>query len=258
MRKSAYPIVEFDESKETFIDVNKNIHSFNQLPKACVISFFGEAVQRYIEENNGIRCGKLVMETYELPLYKFTINGKEVVLLHGLGSGPYAAGQLEKLIAMGCRNFIVCGGCGVLKKGSIRGQLFVPDSAIRDEGTSYHYIKPSREIELQEDVKEQMALFLKNKGVDYSFVKTWTTDAMYRETTTAINFRIKEGCQVVEMECASYFAVARYKNVRLGVLLFAGDDLSGKIWDSRDWKSDHDTRYQLLDLAIHMASSLKK
>ena len=257
MRLSKYPIIEFDETTNVLIDVTKNLHSEEPLPTACVISYFGEAVRQYIKENNGVQCGKLVLETFELPLYKVIVFNTEVVILHGLGSGPYAAGQMEKLIAMGCRQFMVCGGCGVLSKGSKRGQVYIPVKAVRDEGTSYHYVKPSREIDLPSSVKEQVASFLKKRNISYSCVKTWTTDAMYRETLTSVAFRKQEGCDVVEMECASLYAVAEYKQVPLGLLLYAGDDISGKVWDSRDWKSDHGTRFLLLDLAVQLVPSLK-
>jgi uridine phosphorylase len=57
-----------------------------------------------------------------------------------------AAGLLEEVIALGCRKFIACGGCGVLEKGIPVGGLMVVSAAVRDEGTSYHYLPPSREV----------------------------------------------------------------------------------------------------------------
>ena len=256
MRREIYPIIEHDESKNTLVDVRKNLHSFNKLPKLCVISFFGEAVAEYVKRNGGVICGKLVMESFELPLYLFKKDEKEFVLLHGLCSGPYMAGQLEKLTAMGCQKFIICGGCGTLDKKSSRGQLFIPCSALRDEGTSYHYVEPSREIAISPRVKERMASFLQKNNIAFSFVKTWTTDAMYRETIESVAFRKQEGCQIVEMECASCYAVAQYKGIDLGLLLYAGDDVSGKIWDSREWKLDYGTRYQLIDLSAQVVAYL--
>ena len=256
MQRDIYPIIEFDDSRNTLIDVTKNLHSRDKLPPMCVISFFGEAVKEYVHQNNGVVCGKLVLESFELPLYKIQIGENAVVLLHGLCSGPYMAGQLEKLIAMGCQRFIVCGGCGVLVGGSSRGQLFVPDCALRDEGTSYHYVKPSREIQISNKVKERLSAFLNENDISFSFVKTWTTDAMYRETPEAIANRKQEGCQIVEMECASCYAVAQYKGVDIGFLLYAGDDVSGKVWDSRSWKSDYGTRYNLIDLSTRAVTYL--
>lgn len=254
--KKEFPILEFDTSKESVIDVKKNIKS-ELLPKRCVISFFGDAVKSIVNEKNAKQISSLVLETFELPIYlvkdKF---GKEVALIHALGSGPYAAGQLEKLSAMGCKKFIVCGGSGVLQKGSNLGDLFVPKIALRDEGTSYHYLPPSRDIKMNEQVFDYICSYLEKEKISYKPVKTWTTDAMYRETKDMINLRKSEGCAVVEMECASFFAVAEYKNLQLGQILYAGDDLSGKEWNSRDWKGQHSIREKVLLLAIDICGEL--
>lgn len=251
--KRDFPILEYDAISENVIKPNANVDLSIVLPDRCVISFFGDAVQALIREKKCKYVGKLVMETFELPLYIFhDENGHNVTLLHGLGSGPYAAGQMEKLISLGCKYFMICGGCGVLERNSKTGEIFIPISAIRDEGTSYHYLPPSREIEMDAKVKKQISVFLEEKEIPYKFVKTWTTDAMYRETRDMIAQRIEEGCQVVEMECASYLAVAQYKKVILGQLLYAGDDLSGKQWDSRDWKCKTDIRKFLLKLTIDL------
>lgn len=255
--KREYPILEFDAESPNYISATANVSTEILLPECCVISFFGDAVKAIVQEHNCQQIGKLIMESFELPLYEIKDeNGKKVVLLHGLGSGPYAAGQLEKLIALGCKKFMVCGGCGVLNKNSRIGELFVPICAIRDEGTSYHYVEAAREIILEKTVKKAICSHLEKNNIKYRCVKTWTTDAMYRETKKMIDLRVTEGCQVVEMECASYLAVAKYKGVLLGQLLYAGDDLSGEIWDGRNWKSNFETRTILLKLSINICGQL--
>ena len=57
--------------------------------------------------------------------------------------------------------------------------------------------------------------------------KTWTTDGLYRETRGKVDRRVAEGCLTVEMEAAAFFAVAAFRGVSFGQLLYAGDDLSG-------------------------------
>lgn len=255
--KKEYPILEFDTESSNYINATANVDTQILLPECCVISFFGDAVKSFVQKYNCQQIGRLVMETFELPIYEAEDkHGKKVALLHGLGSGPYAAGQLEKLIVLGCKKFIVCGGCGVLNRYSRMGEFFVPICAIRDEGTSYHYVEPSREIFLDESVEKVVCSYLDKNDIKYSCVKTWTTDAMYRETRKLIDLRLSEGCQVVEMECASYFAVAKYKGVSLGQLLYAGDDLSGKTWDGRNWKSNSEARSILLNLSINICGQL--
>ena len=251
-----FPILEFDNISRTVIDIRKNINLHESLPDKCVLSFFGEAVKDYVIKNNCRQIGSLKLETFVLPIYEVIVQNEKIALIHALGSGPYAAGQIEKLSAMGCNKFMVCGGCGVLGKGSLCGDIYVPVCAVRDEGTSYHYVTPSREIEMNFEVRNKICSYLNDQAIPHQCVKTWTTDAMYRETVDMIERRKKEGCSVVEMECASFLAVAQYKKLKLGQILYAGDDLSDKQWDSRDWKCNYGTRYNLLDLSIEIVLSL--
>lgn len=256
IKQETYPILEFDNFSNTIIDIRKNICLDESLPQRCVISFFGEAVKEYVSQNSCRQIGSLKLETFILPIFEVIVNNESVALIHALGSGPYAAGQLEKLYAMGCNTFMVCGGCGVLEKGSQCGDIYVPISAVRDEGTSYHYVAPSREIEMDHKVRDKICSYLLKHDIPFKRIKTWTTDAMYRETADMVERRKEEGCGIVEMECASYFAVAQYKGVKLGQLLYAGDDLSSKKWDSRNWKCNYGARGNLLALSIEIVLSL--
>ena len=65
--------------------------------------------------------------------------------------------------------------------------------------------------------------------------------------------RRAEGCLVVEMEAAALFAVARFRDVPLGALLYAGDDVSGPDWDHRGWLGKRNVREQLFWLAVDAA-----
>ncbi len=134
---------------------------------------------------------------------------------------------LEELIAYGFNKFIVCGGAGVLRKDIAVGHLIIPISAIRDEGVSYHYLAPAREIECNPEVVGKIEEEFNKYRIDYIKAKTWTTDSFYRETEKKIELRKSEGCVTVEMEAAAFFAVAKFRNVKLGQILYGGDDLSG-------------------------------
>ena len=93
-------------------------------------------------------------------------------------------------------------------------------------------------------------------GVAFTEGKTWTTDAMYRETPDMIELRRQEGCITVEMETAAFFAVSRYYDVPLAQLLYAGDDVSGESWDSRNWNQQKSVRENLLACSIELVKRL--
>ncbi|MDX1611071.1 MAG: STT3 domain-containing protein, partial [Candidatus Thermoplasmatota archaeon] len=99
------------------------------------------------------------------------------------------------------------------------GHVIVPASAVRDEGTSYHYLAPSREVAATPAAVAAIERTLGKDNVDYVVGKTWTTDAIYRETPGKIALRRQEGCLTVEMEAAAFFAVARFREVTVGQIL---------------------------------------
>ena len=159
------------------------------------------------------------------------------------------AALLEEVIARGCKKFIVCGSAGVLDSSIAMGKLIVPDAAIRDEGTSYHYIPPAREISANAEAVAAIEATLKARNIDYLRAKTWTTDGIFRETPDKIKMRKAEGCLTVEMEAAAFFAVAQFRGVTLGQILYGGDDVSGEEWDTRGWTKNNTIREKMFWLA---------
>jgi uridine phosphorylase len=128
--------------------------------------------------------------------------------------------------------------------------VVVPDRAVRDEGTSCHYLPPSRTVTASPDAVAAIERTLARSGVAFRRATTWTTDGVYRETPARIARRRAEGCATVEMEAAAFFAVARFRGKPLGQLLYAGDDLSGEAWDHRGWQGHTSGRERLFWLAV--------
>ncbi len=90
----------------------------------------------------------------------------------------------------------------------------------------------------------------------YLIGKTWTTDGIYRETPAKIAQRKAEGCITVEMEAAAFFAVAQFRGVTFAQILYGGDDVSGDVWDNRDWLSRKSVRERLFWLAVEACLNL--
>jgi uridine phosphorylase len=152
----------------------------------------------------------------------------------GVGA-PLAAGFMEELIAIGVTKFVVCGGCGVLNREIAAGHPVILTSAVRDEGTSYHYIPPSREVEPRGKVTRALIDTFTEAGIDFRVGKAWTTDALYRETRGKRKARLDEGCEVVEMEASALFAVAQFREVSIGQVVYGGDLVVPEGWDPRGW-----------------------
>lgn len=133
--------------------------------------------------------------------------------------------------------------------------MIIANRAVRDEGTSFHYAPPGREIDADVFGVQIAERVLTAKGIPHTIGKTWTTDALYRETRGKIARRRDEGCISVEMEASELFAVARFRGIRFAQLLYAGDDVSGAVWDSRQWTRSLRRRV-LFELATEIALEL--
>lgn len=250
-----YPILEFDVTPEAFIEPSKVIRA-RDLPAHCVICFFKEVMDKVIAEHDARVMVENKWEDGLHCIYEISHQGRRLAFFHPGVGAPIAAGLLEEAIAFGCRKFIACGGCGVLEKDIAVGHIVVVSGAVRDEGVSYHYLPPSREVTANESGVNALVKTLDGRGVPYRVGKTWTTDAPYRETVNKIARRREEGCLTVEMESAAFMAVAQFRNVVFGQALYGGDDLSGTEWDRRHWQWRTEIRESLFWLCADACLSL--
>lgn len=168
---------------------------------------------------------------------------------------PLAAASLERVIAAGCTSVVACGDAGTLI-GRSRGDLIIVGAALRDEGTSYHYLPPAREVVAVDRDLVELEEAARSVNWDYTVGKTWTTDGLFRETRGKIARRRDEGCVVVEMEAAALMAVADFREIRFGQYLYVGDDVSGEEWHGRDRLRASTTRQRLLGLSLDAARRL--
>ncbi len=216
IQKHAIPILEFDDNPQAVLMPTHEGLDL-KLPKKCIYAFLEEEIDRYAKEVGADCVGEFVSVTKTYPVYVLNYKGEEICLAQApVGSAP-AAQFMDWLIGYGVEQIISTGTCGVL--ADIEENAFlVPVRALRDEGTSYHYVAPS---------------------------------GFYRETAEKVAYRKEEGCAVVEMECSALAAVAQLRGVVWGELLFTADSLADlDNYDSRDWGSEAFDKALELCLAI--------
>lgn len=257
MDRNLFPIIEFDQDRAAIFRPELLLNDIGA-PENCVLCFFPKAIESLLSAYPHREIGTLMSEDSTLPVYAVEYEGNLLCVMQARVGGPCAAAQMEELYVMGCRRFLACGSCGVLREDLAAGHLLIPTAAIRDEGTSYHYLPPSREVVLDAGTIYAIEDSLSKAGIPYIKGKTWTTDAVYRETRARVAQREKEGCIAVEMECASWAAVASYLDVRFGQILYAGDTLGGEEWDMRDFPHLHDVRERVLHIALRVCSNLSR
>lgn len=237
LHKNELPILEFDDSYESVLMPDHEKLGI-KLPPKCVYGFLAENIDDYARENKAKKIAEFESATKDYPVYLINHKGCELCLIQApVGSAP-AAQLMDWLITYGVREIISTGTCGCLIDID-EGTFLVPTKALRDEGTSYHYVKPARFIDLNPLAKSAIEDLFKEKGLKYKEVVTWTTDGFYRETKDLVKYRVEEGCEVVEMECSALAAVAQMRKVVFGEILFTADTLADvENYDERNWAKD--------------------
>lgn len=250
-------LLEHDDDPVALIEPSEVLaHKRGSIPRVAVLCFFSEVLDE-LRGRGAEEVGQLVAAHGTHPIRVVVAEDARVAVVHPGVGAPLAAGFLEELIAMGARTVVACGGAGAVVAGLPVGHVIVPDAAVRDEGTSFHYLPASREVAADPVGVRVARRVLDERGTPYTIGKTWTTDAIYRETRSRIERRRAEGCLTVEMEAAALFAVTRFRGVRFAQLLYAGDDVSGPTWDGRQW-SRSEARARIFELAVQTAVSLDR
>ncbi|MCX8025111.1 MAG: nucleoside phosphorylase, partial [Thermanaerothrix sp.] len=178
----SWPILEYDPDPRAILNPLPPLPAA-PVPKRAVLCFFQEVLEGLRTRGRLRVIGQLKSEIGPNPLFLLEEEGNEPVLVLHPGVGaPLAAGFLEEIIALGVRKVMVCGSCGVLTPEITAGHVVVVTAAVRDEGTSYHYLPPAREVVADPQAVAALVATLQYHKVPYRLGKTWTTDGLYRET----------------------------------------------------------------------------
>ena len=156
--------------------------------------------------------------------------------------------MMEELHARGVDKFIVFGSCGELTSDLKNGAFVIPNEAYRDEGTSYHYLPESDFVKIKS--YEKLVNIFEEERIDYEITKVWTTDALYKETVNKVENRLKQGCKVVDMECASIMALAENRKFEAYQFLYKDDTLANNEWKI---KSLQQNRFEILEVCLNIA-----
>lgn len=235
--KNEIPILEFDTEQGAVINPTYEKLNLN-LPKKCVFAFLGDYIEEYASKTDTKQVSSYISATKKYPVYITKYKGEEIVLCQAPVGVAAAVQILDWLIGYGVREIISAGSCGSLEHFD-EGTFLIPGKALRDEGTSYHYAPPSRFIEINERVRKAIEKTVLEHHMKYQEVITWSTDGFYRETKEKVEYRKKEGCAVVEMECSALAACAAFRNAIFGMILYTADSLADvDKYDERHWGSN--------------------
>lgn len=251
---------EFDETREAVVNPWNCVKKIDNCPRTIVTCYAHNLIDCALEIFEHEQIGGFSSANGTIPVYKLQVDGKEIGLTMSMIGAPAAVAEYEDLAEMGFCNFVVFGTCGVLDKTIEDCAIILPDKAVRDEGTSYHYAPAGDLLEVNAGTLDKMQAFFDEKRCAYTVGTCWTTDGIYRETREKVKRRKEEGCICVDMECSAIAAFAQFRQKRAAQFFYAADNLDTEEWDVRSLGnySGMDVKTKILELAIGLGLAMEE
>ena len=187
------------------------------VPAVCVLDPDGDIVRRTRAAGHSTRDP--TWACYHTDLYRLTNDGLELGIVPCAVGAPFAVLVAEQLFASGCQLLISLTSAGQLDQRRTPPYFILIDRALRDEGTSYHYVEASEFAHADPALLAALDGAFDAMRVPVARGPSWTTDAPFRETADAIAAACAMGLTAVEMEAAALYAFAAAQQRR--VLCFA-------------------------------------
>jgi purine-nucleoside phosphorylase len=201
------------------------------VPPVCVLEFDGDLTDWLIARQ--LAKPWPTWACFHTPMFGIAFDGHTYGIIPRTIGGPYAVLVAEQLAASGARLIV-----GLTSAGRVRPDLPIPSlvlatSAVRDEGTSYHYVPPQRAVDAPPSVVPYLFQELVTLETPVIEGLVWTTDAPYRETLQQIKHHADNGVLAVEMQAASLFAFAAARGVSVAVVAHVSNaiDHAGRPFD---------------------------
>lgn len=225
---------EFDPAETAIFNPSMVCSPIEGMPKVAVSCFSFVTFDRMLALfPDAVKIAEMKCASQRFPVYKVRYRDVELALyMSGVGA-PLCVGNQEEIYALGAETLVLFGTCGVLDRNIGDCAVILPTSAMRDEGTSYHYAPPSDEIDVNVHHGELFRSLMQELNIPCVTGKVWTTDSMYRETREKTARRKDAGCVCVDMECASVAAVAQFRGKEALHFFYAADNLDSAEWDER-------------------------
>ena len=250
---------EFDKSRAVIEPemIHERVEGFPEIAVSCFSYRLIEAILSALPSRE---VGLVKGANGRKSVWAVTYEGEEFALYLSSVGEPSCVGDFEDVIAQGARSLILFGTCGVLDRSIEDCGIIIPTSAIRDEGTSYHYAPPSDTIEVNKKYRDTFKKILAGRGYKYTEGVTWTTDAFYRETPEKVKRRRAAGAVCVEMECAGMQALCDFRGVDFFQFFYAGDNLDHTEWEPRSLSNESrlDDKTKIALLALELALKIKE
>lgn len=187
----------------------KNIKECN-VPEICLLDPDGDLAEYLLKKKLCVK--NECWACYHSIMYEFNLDGITIGIVPCIVGSSYAVLVAEQLFVSGCKLLISITSAGIISELKNNKRFALITSSVRDEGTSYHYLPPEKQAILNENLFENLNDLVAKENCPYFNGKSWTTDAPYRETQSAIDKMKTQNITCVEMEASALYALSEVKN----------------------------------------------
>ncbi len=181
------------------------------IPDVCVLDPDGDIVRHLLAVGAAQRVEGWAC--YHSDMVRFTHGERDYGVVACAVGASYAVLLAEQMFVSGCRLLLSITSSGQIKRLRQPPYFVLIERALRDEGTSYHYLPADRDYaEADPALVAAVAPALAQSDIPVERGASWTTDAPYRETAEAIEAARAEGILAVEMEAAALYAFGEARN----------------------------------------------
>lgn len=231
-------ILDFDKNSHAVLEPNHDQEPFHFHPRLLYAFVPEKEINAFLDQHLHRALGEFESCSFNPKIYEVRIDNEFFTLCQAPLGASAAVQLLEWLIAYGVKKVLTFGTSGALNDLP-ENEMFLVKRAIRDEGTSFHYMEPGQFIDLDRDFLNQVEDVLSDLNLKYDEITTWTTDGFFRETPKKVAQFRQLGAATVEMECAALAACAKFRKVDFAQILFTADTLADmENYDERDWGSE--------------------
>ncbi len=194
-----------------------------KVPEVCVLEFDGDLTDWLV--STGAARPVNTWACFHTSMYSLEVDGTTCGVVPRSIGGPYAVLVAEQMAVSGARLVLGLTSAGRVASSMPVPGLVVARGAIRDEGTSYHYLAPAAAIEAPTGVATLLESELRNQPLPVLSGTVWTTDAPYRETERQLADYARAGVLAVEMQAASLFAFSEARRFPVGIVAHVTNSL---------------------------------
>lgn len=225
--ESALPSTEPIVTANKFLEYKKKNGHLKEFtpPKIVLVCYQNSTLYYLLEAYPDLKISETFSHLY------LTCDG-EVGILAGWGIGaPALSIKLEQLIALGIQQFVAMGTAGSLMNKHEIGEFIIASKALAEDGVAHHYLKDNPFAEADIPLTSAWNTYIqKNSLPTFHTAGAWSFSAMFRETPNDVIRVVNQGYDVVEMEAATLFAIAKEKGTRAISLFVISDTLTEEDW----------------------------